>query len=318
MANEATTMIGCRPTGPGVHSVNQVVFSVPDLSDARRFYDAFGLEARANGAQLDLYSSDSTHCWVSIHQGNAKRLEYVSFGIFAQDEARFRELVGQRGLGCAPHRLSDGKGVWLRDPDGVALQLVVASKVSPTEKAKPSPVLDVPRGKGAAPARSRAEKVRPRHLSHVLRFTPDVPRMVAFCRDVLGLCLSDHSGDVIAFTHSVHGSDHHLLAFAKSNAPGLHHTSWDVGSLDEVGRGSEQMRNAGYTEGWGVGRHVVGSNYFYYARDPWGSWVEYSFDIDHIPAGLEWPAMDHPPEDSFYVWGPPPHPEFIVNHEAPA
>jgi catechol 2,3-dioxygenase-like lactoylglutathione lyase family enzyme len=179
-------------------------------------------------------------------------------------------------------------------------------------------VAPVPPGHGAAPARSKVAQVRPRRLAHVLRFTPDVPRMIRFCDEVLGMRLSDRSGDIIAFMHAVHGSDHHVLAFAKSDRPGYHHSSWDVGSVDEVGRGSEQMRNGGYGEGWGVGRHVLGSNYFYYVRDPWNSWAEYSYDIDYVPVDLDWPAADHPGEDSIYVWGPPLHPEFIVNHEAPA
>jgi hypothetical protein len=53
-------------------------------------------------------------------------------------------------------------------------------------------------------------------------------------------------------------------------------------------------------------------------RDPWGSFAEYSYDIDFIPVDVEWPAADHPPEDSFYVWGPPPPDYFIVNHETAA
>ena len=141
--------------------------------------------------------------------------------------------------------------------------------------------------------------------------------MVGFCTEVLGLRLTDHSGDGIAFLHGVHGSDHHLLAVAKSTAPGLHHSSWDVGSIDEVGWGAERMRDHGYTRGWGVGRHALGSNYFYYVRDPWGSYAEYSFDIDFVPADLDWPAADHAPEDSFYLWGPPVPEEFVINHEAP-
>ena len=64
------------------------------------------------------------------------------------------------------------------------------------------------------------------------------------------------------------------------------------------------MKAQGYTQGWGVGRHVLGSNYFYYVQDPWGSWAEFSYGIDFVPADVEWPAADHPPEDSFYVWGP--------------
>jgi len=88
-----------------------------------------------------------------------------------------------------------------------------------------------------------------------------------------------------------------------------------VASLDEVGLGMEQMRTAGYTQGWGVGRHVLGSNYFYYARDPWGSYSEYSYDIDYIPQGCKWTAGDHPPGDSFYLWGPPVPSDFVRNYE---
>ena len=43
--------------------------------------------------------------------------------------------------------------------------------------------------------------------------------------------------------------------------------------------------------------------------------AEYSHDIDFVPANLDWPAADHPPEDSFYVWGPAVPESFIVNYE---
>lgn len=110
--------------------------------------------------------------------------------------------------------------------------------------------------------------VQPRALSHLLFFSADVPRMIAFNTEVLSLRLSDRSDDIVAFMHSPHGSDHHLVALAKSHAAGLHHSSWEVGSLDEVGSGAEQMRAAGFDRGWGLGRHVLGSNYFHYVRDP--------------------------------------------------
>src|SRR5262249_6107185 len=147
--------------------------------------------------------------------------------------------------------------------------------------------------------------------------TPDVMAMVRFHEDLLGCRLSDHSGEGIAFVHGVHGSDHHLVAFAKSHAPGLHHSSWDVGSVNDVGFGSENMKDLGYKTGWGVGRHVLGSNYFYYVQDPWGSFAEYSYDIDFIPANLDWKAGDHPPEDSFYLWGPAVPDYFVANCEFP-
>lgn len=115
---------------------------------------------------------------------------------------------------------------------------------------------------------------------------------------------------------SVHGSDHHLIAFAKSSAPGLHHCSWDVPSVNDVGLGAMQMADKGFSAGWGLGRHVLGSNYFHYVRDPWGSYCEYSSDIDYIPVTCNWDASDHPPEDSFYLWGPEPPKDFVTNYEA--
>jgi catechol 2,3-dioxygenase len=113
----------------------------------------------------------------------------------------------------------------------------------------------------------------------------------------------------------VHGSDHHVVAFAKSAAPGYHHSSWDMGALEDVGLGGMQMAAAGHTHGWGPGRHVLGSNYFWYVQDPWGSFAEYSADIDYVPAGSPWQAGDYAPEDAFYLWGPDPPSDFVTNHE---
>lgn len=310
---------GKPPAPASVHSIDRFVFSVPDLREAQRFYRAFGLDVRRDGRCLALHTFGHPHCWAQVHEsGQPKRLEYVRYGMPEEQMGAMRERVRAAGLEADPHPLGDAQGMWLSNPDGTRLQIVAAPKVSPSHKSARSPAPLVAPGQGAAPARSRMQPVRPRYLSHLLFFTPDVPRMITFSQDILGLRLSDHCGDIIAFLHGAHGSDHHLVAFAKSHGPGLHHSSWDVGSVEEVGCGSEQMRNAGHGQGWGVGRHVLGSNYFYYVRDPWGSYAEYSHDIDFVPAGSNWPAADHPPEDALYVWGPSVPADFITNLEQPA
>jgi catechol 2,3-dioxygenase-like lactoylglutathione lyase family enzyme len=300
----------------GVHSLDRFVFSVPDLAAAERFYQAFGLDVRRENGRLDLRTYGSDHCWGSVHaDGKPKKLQYLSFTAYEDEFDALAKRARASGT-IEPHPLSDGNGVWFRDPDGTPIRLAAGPKVSPAVKSVPTAAAECAPGKGAAPCRSAAPAVRPRRLSHVLLFTPDVPRQLAFYGEMLGLRLSDRSGDVIAFMHAPHASDHHRVAFAKSSARGLHHSSWDVGSIDDIGLGAELMRSRGYDKGWGVGRHVLGSNYFYYVQDPWGSWAEYSFGIDFVPADVDWPAADHPPEDSFYVWGPPVPDEFIVNREA--
>jgi catechol 2,3-dioxygenase-like lactoylglutathione lyase family enzyme len=160
--------------------------------------------------------------------------------------------------------------------------------------------------------------VRPTRLSHIALTTSSVPQQVDFYTRVLGLRMSDHSGDGVAFLHGPHGSDHHLVALAASAGPGLHHLSWDVPTVDHIGLGAMGMAAAGYKNGWGVGRHVLGSNYFYYAQDPWGSFCEYSATIDYIPAAADWQGKDHPPEDSFYLWGPDVPPSMFAYSEAGA
>jgi catechol 2,3-dioxygenase-like lactoylglutathione lyase family enzyme len=300
-----------------VHSVDHFVFTVPDLAEAERFYTDFGLDVRPGADRVDLYTFSLPHRWGSIHAApGRKKLQYLSFGIFAPDlpvlEARLDRLHIAR---ADPHPLGDGSGVWLRDPEGVAVQVRVGPKVSANGSTSLAPTQMIP-GRAAAPPRSAVRAVRPRRLSHVLLFSSNVPRSTRFYCDALGLRLSDQSGDGIAFMHAVHSSDHHVLAFAKSDGSGLHHSSWDVASIEEVGLGMQQMVDHGHTRGWGVGRHVLGSNYFYYACDPWGSFAEYSHGIDFIPAGHDWKAADHPPEDSFYLWGPPPPDYFVMNNES--
>lgn len=302
-----------------VHSIDTVVFTVPDIEEAVKFYTAFGMEVIRDGNAVNLFTVGHSHCWMRVIENKQpKALQFLTFGIYAEDEVAFKQKIEQMGLGCEPHPLATRPGLWLKGPDGHPFQLVVSDKVSPSQKTPATPARGLARQSAAAPARSQIGKVHPRWLSHVLLFTPSVSGLVDFSEAVLGLRLSDRSGDLVAFMHTPHGSDHHLLACVHSEGPGLHHTSWDLGSLDEVGEASEQMRNAGYADGWGVGRHVLGSNYFYYVRDPWGSFAEYSADIDFISSEHPWIAGDYAPEDSFYLWGPSVPEWFVSNTELQA
>jgi catechol 2,3-dioxygenase-like lactoylglutathione lyase family enzyme len=305
-----------RPGELGVHSIDNFNMIVPDLKVAENFYKAFGLDVREKGGALGLYTFDSSQRWGSIREGSRKKLNFLSFGVFEEDfepTKRWIEANGNR-LMDAP-RGFDSNGVWFFDHNGLLIEVKVSQKTSPDTKT-PFAMTSCPPGVAGAPQRSKASKVRPSRLAHVLVFTSDVPQAIDFYSRILGLRLSDRSGDGICFMHGIHGSDHHLIAFAKSSAPGLHHCSWDVGSINDIGKGAMQMADKGFEKGWGLGRHVLGSNYFHYVRDPWGSYSEYSSDIDYIPSTSDWEAGDYPPEDSIYLWGPAMPSDFVVNHEA--
>jgi catechol 2,3-dioxygenase len=299
----------------GVHSLDHVALTVPSLDEAARFYSAFGLDIREADNCLDVAAHGNPHVWLRLSQGADKRLRYVSFGAFPDDIELLADRLAAAGVvRVAPPKDADGAGLWMHDPLGTLVEIRAASKITPDGKPDHLTII-TPAGGRAAAMRDQLDSVRPTRMSHAVFFTPDVPASARFYQDILGLRISDFLGPA-AFLHGPHGSDHHMIAFAQSSAMGYHHSAWEVRSLDEVGLGAAQMRAAGYDQGWGLGRHVLGSNYFHYVRDPWGSYAEYSFDIDYVPAEQDWEAGYPAPENSLYQWGPDVPEDFITNHEA--
>lgn len=300
----------------GVHSIDHFGLQVPDLEAARRFYTTFGLDVRSEGDELTLRAFGSDHVWGRLREGPDKRLVFLSFGIYAEDEAPMLERLDRLGISrIAPPAGGSQDGVWIAGFDDLPLQIKTAEKRTPSAKSSFESVSALA-GQSGAVKNSQAPQIKPARMSHFAIFTSDVIAATNWYEETLGLRLSDGSGPIVAFLHGAHGSDHHLLALVASSGRGFHHVSWDVRSVQEVGLGSSQMMRAGYKKGWGVGRHVLGANYFYYATDPWGSHCEYSADIDFIPADCDWPAADHEQEDSFYLWGPDTPDDFAKNFEA--
>jgi catechol-2,3-dioxygenase len=294
-----------------VHSVDHFDLSLPDLLEAEKFYRAFGLDVQRQAHTLKVGAAETGHYVIRAHQGTRKKLLGLSFGIHLSDLERFIQHFSELGLEFQRKREEELTEILcLRDPDGTPIELRVAKKTSPSIATDPR---SIPRQ--MSPTRSQAKKVQPRRFSHILLFTSNIDASIRFYRDALGLNLSDRAGGEIAFMHTPHGSDHHLVAFVQSTGPGLHHSSWDVATIDDIGIGRRQLELSGYGRGWGVGRHVLGSNYFFYAQEPWGGYIEYSFDMDFIPGPSTWVAKQHDAEDAFYIWGPQPPEGFGDNSE---
>ena len=297
-----------------VHSLDHFALSVPDPDAGGAFYTSFGLtaSARPNALRLDTPLGLAGF----LYEGPRKHLHHLAFGVDAAELGVLRQALEKGGVALLePPRdvADDAAGLWFLDPDRNLVQIAAKPNRSPRRKSEMQPHV-ASEGERGAP--EGPQRVAPRRLGHTLLFSPDVTRSVAFYERFLGLRLSDRSGDVVAFMHSPHGSDHHILAFGKSDHPGFHHASFEVGSVDEIGIGAMYMQALGHNEGWGFGRHYIGSNYFYYVRDPWGSFAEYFCDIDYIPQGCAWQGRDVPAEHALYVWGPPPPDYFFRNAES--
>ena len=300
-----------------VRALLHYALEVPDQTVGQRYYQNFGL-ADATGASdaVRLRAGRQHRPCVMLYGGARKRLHHLAFGAPGRDFIETRARMAQAGVRqIDPPAGAPEGGLWLRDPDG---HLVNVRDESPD--AEPTDTPPALNGPGYAPRQAargcpeRGQGASPRRLGHVLLFTPDLERQIDFYTRVLGLKLSDRSRDIIAFMRC--SPDHHNVALLASPRPGFHHASFQVGSVDEIATGAAAMTEHGWTPGWGLGRHVIGSNFFFYMRDPWGSFAEYFYDLDHIPEECAWTPRDFPPEDSLYLWGPPVPPDFGENREA--
>jgi hypothetical protein len=92
----------------------------------------------------------------------------------------------------------------------------------------------------------------------------------------------------------------------------LHHTSWQVRDVDEIGRGAlALLENRPERHVWGLGRHHAGSNFFWYFKDPAGNFSEYYSDMDCIPEDQLWTPEALEGARGLFNWGPPPPPSFL-------
>ena len=299
-----------------VRALLHYALEVPDQTVGEKFYRTFGLvdEPARDGAVHLRPSTLARECTL-LYPGPKKRLHHLAFGAPGDEFEAVRDSLARAGVReVDPPRGAPEGGLWIHDPDGHYVN--VRREGAQTPPADPPLAVNTPGHILREVARGCPERTletAPRKLGHVLFFTPDVNRQIDFYTGVLGLKLSDRVKNVIAFLRCT--TDHHNLAFLTSRGPGFHHASFQVGSVDEIALGATRMRDAGWEKGWGLGRHVIGSNYFYYTRDPWGSFVEYYHDLDYIPEHCGWVPRDFPEEDSLYLWGPPPPPEFVENTE---
>ena len=217
-----------RPGELGVHSLDRFHFAVPDLEAARKFYGNFGLDVRAEGNAIHLHTHGHPHRWGSVAEGPKKKLQFISFGAYEDDLPTLPRAA--RSARHSAHRSAARVGVErpvVPRPDGTPIEIRVAEKCTPDEKSAHRECLFIGRRRrcaepqqaaaGAAAAACAYAGVHPRH-----------PEGDQVLQRGAGLRLSDRSGDMIAFMHAIHGSDHHVIAFVKSEGPGLHHLSWDV------------------------------------------------------------------------------------------
>ena len=244
-------------------------------------------------------------------------MHHVSFTLSPGTLDPVREALDRAGTPVieAPPGATEDR-LWIRDPDGTAVQLLDEAPAPAPARPGEEVLFNVGGSRqriGVAQWTQATEDVLPRRLGHALLFTAQPQQMTDFYTQVLGLRVSDRIRGLVAFLNAGPGV-HHVFGFIASTHRGFHHASFEVPSIDAIAIGADRMRAKGREGGWGLGRHTIGSNFFHYNPDPWGSWIEWFSDIDQIDEC--WVANDWevPP----HLWGAPPPATFLANTEPEA
>jgi len=308
-----------------LHRLTQITMGVPNVTPTAEYYTDFGLTPAPTditsiyGAEAPAPGPDAKHRFATVDGGEQMRLveterrRLVELRVGADDPDDLARIASSLGRLDIPAEQT-GTALTAYDP-GTEVTVVVEIADRMQQEETPPPPYNTPgyvgRQNVRAPGVERENRVQPRKLGHVVLGSTDQERSQRFFADGLGFKVSDTVPGLAAFMRC--STDHHNVLVQQAPLAFLHHTSWQVNDIDEVGRGATSMLEKDPERHvWGLGRHHVGSNFFWYLRDPAGNFSEYYSDLDCIVDDALWTPGTWEGARGLYNWGPPPPPSFLA------
>lgn len=266
-----------------------LVFGVDDVPACHEFLTAYGLTPQGytpengglflglDGTGLEIRRRDDPSLPPALKTGNMLRMQVIG----VVDEAALEDVATELSKDRQVLRLADGS---LRTQDDLGFELAFrvttrrpldleGEKVNaPYHPARPTNAIGV----------SEDMPARPRTLSHVVLFVPDMDAAVGFYRDRLGFRITDILTGAGPFLRPQANPDHHTHFFIRTPAymQGCEHLAFHMGGPTELMLAGSRMMRAGFESFWGPGRHKFGSNWFWYFKSPLGCNVEFDADMD--------------------------------------
>jgi catechol 2,3-dioxygenase-like lactoylglutathione lyase family enzyme len=289
-----------------LHGLLSVTMGVPNVTQTAAYYADFGLAPHEDGW---LATTDAGR-QLRVDYAPTRRL--IELRVAADDADDLASAAA--GLVRLGVRADLGEAVLQATEPVTGTRVVV--EVAPRLHQDPVPASSYngpgrhERQDARAPGCVSSDRVRPRKLGHAVLGSTDHEATASFFTDGLGFKLSDRIKGAGAFMRC--STDHHNLLVLGAPVNFLHHTSWQVDDIDDVGRGAYAMLEGNPERHvWGLGRHYAGSNFFWYLKDPAGNFSEYYSDMDCIIDDQLWTPQDLEGARGLFAWGPPPPPSFL-------
>lgn len=269
--------------------LDALVFGVDDVGACTRYFLDYGLQGHPTSASGGRFEAlDGTAVIIkaaadpllSPRMAGHSMLRETVYGV--ADAATLDAIEGELRRDREVVRLNDGA---IRSIDDAGFTLRFQTTLRRAFSALPervnSPGAPAQRGVNELGLQTGFE-IAPRTLSHAVYFVPDFAKAEAFYVERLGFRCTDRFAGVGPFLRPAGSPEHHTL-FLIQTPPfmkGLEHFAFHVSGPTELMAAGTRFIERGYQSFWGPGRHIFGSNWFWYFNSPLGCHVEYDADMD--------------------------------------
>jgi catechol 2,3-dioxygenase-like lactoylglutathione lyase family enzyme len=269
--------------------LDALVFGVDDVATCSRYLCDYGLKAvdvNAAGGRFEALDGTSIMLRKANDPGLPKPMEAnttlreIVYGVV--DESTLGDIERELRRDREVIVLNDG-AIRCQDDMGFALRF------QRTERKPFFAEAERVNSPGAAPQRAPNElglptvrQITPRTLSHVVLFVPDSARAEAFYVERLKFRCTDRFTGIGPFLRPVSTREHHSLFMIQTPPAmkGIEHFAFHLGGPTELMAAGTRFIERGYQSFWGPGRHIFGSNWFWYFNSPLSCHVEYDADMD--------------------------------------
>lgn len=266
----------------GITDLRHISLITPNIKEQTDFYEkVWGLDIIEKDEKSVYFRGESAeHHILSFHEGGKRGLHHVAFGVKDKESVdRAAETLAAKGVPIVsePGYLDEsggGYGFRLLDPENRCIELSTWVEVQTSVWTR--------------------KNVNPIKLNHVVLNTVDLYGTADFYTNVLGFKVSDWSEQQMVFLRC--SNTHHQIALNQNSFTSMNHIAYELTNVDELMRGIKNVREAGYKELWGPGRHGPGNNIFCYFKDPAGFTMEYTCYLSEIDENYRpkvWKRVPH-------------------------
>ncbi len=279
-----------------IRKIGHVAFRTVDLDATVAFYrDQVGFEVTGQIDGVAYLRCNRSHHSLALMQGDQPAVDHLALEVDNdRDVDGWASRLKSAGVSIdlhSPKNNGHGASIRFRDPAGFPCEIYSDMELLPTTY--------------------WARAIKPLKLGHWTALTREFDQQVEFYCGVLGFRVSDWMAKDIVWLRC--STDHHGVAFLRSDRSALHHIAWQLLDWSEFRAAADHLMAGGYRLDYGPGRHGPGNNLFMYFRDPDRHINEFYADMfqiwnEHAYEPLVWEAN----AVTLNQWGPGPSPEFMA------